>query len=97
MVLFIDWLDNCYNFPQHYVTLALFGIVSIIEGLKAKLSWLQQSKKKSLERLQPRTMVIDPFHYSLSVIEVVDSTAITKVHVNKPNVKIRVGDLVGIH
>ena len=30
LVLFIDWLVARYDFPQYYVTLALFGIISIL-------------------------------------------------------------------
>ena len=33
LVLFIDWLVVRYAFPQHYVTLALFGIISIIPSV----------------------------------------------------------------
>ena len=33
LVLFIDWLTVRYEFPQYYVTLALFGIISIIPSV----------------------------------------------------------------
>ena len=33
LVLFIDWLTVRYDFPQYYVTLALFGIISIIPSV----------------------------------------------------------------
>ena len=33
LVLFIDWLSARYEFPQYYVTIALFGIVSIIPSV----------------------------------------------------------------
>ena len=33
LVLFMDWLSARYEFPQYYVTIALFGIVSIIPSV----------------------------------------------------------------
>ena len=33
LVLFIDWLVARYDFPQYYVTLALFGIISILPSV----------------------------------------------------------------
>ena len=33
LVLFMDWLTDRYEFPQYYVTIALFGIVSIIPSV----------------------------------------------------------------
>ena len=33
LVLFMDWLSTRYEFPQYYVTIALFGIVSIIPSV----------------------------------------------------------------
>jgi len=33
LILFIDWLVARYGFPEHYVTLALFGIISIIPSV----------------------------------------------------------------
>jgi len=33
LVLFIDWLTVRYDFPQYYVTFALFGIMSIIPSV----------------------------------------------------------------
>ena len=33
LVLFIDWLATRYEFPLYYVTLALFGIISIIPSV----------------------------------------------------------------
>ena len=33
MILFLDWLKVNYNFPQEYITLALFGTVSIFPSV----------------------------------------------------------------
>ena len=33
LVLFMDWLTARYEYPQYYVTIALFGIVSIIPSV----------------------------------------------------------------
>ena len=33
LILFIDWLVARYEFPEHYVTLSLFGIASIIPSV----------------------------------------------------------------
>ena len=33
LVLFIDWLVTRYQLPEYYVTLALFGIISIIPSV----------------------------------------------------------------
>ena len=33
LILFIDWLIARYEFPEHYVTLSLFGIASIIPSV----------------------------------------------------------------
>ena len=33
LVLFIDWLVSRYQLPEYYVTLALFGIISIIPSV----------------------------------------------------------------
>ena len=33
MVLFLDWLKINYGFPKEYITLALFGAVSIIPSV----------------------------------------------------------------
>ena len=33
MILFIDWLRISYGFPKEYVTLALFGVVSILPSV----------------------------------------------------------------
>ena len=30
LVLFLDWLKVRYEYPEHYISLALFGIISII-------------------------------------------------------------------
>ena len=68
----------------------------IIEGLKVKLSWLQENSEKPFKALQSRTLTTDPFFYKLRVVEVIDSTAITKVKSKKPYVKIREGDSVVI-
>ena len=33
LILFIYWLVSRYNFPEHYVTLIMFGILSIIPSV----------------------------------------------------------------
>ena len=33
MVLFLDWLKINYSFPQEYITLALFGAISILPSV----------------------------------------------------------------
>ena len=83
------------NAIKYYEELDAKDTAPIIEGLRTKLSWLQ--KKKSFRILQNKTIMLDPFYYNLRVLEVVDSTAITKVHSKRPYVKIRVGDRVAIH
>ena len=85
------------NAIKYYEDLSGKDTGRIIEGLRAKLSWIQQSSKKSLEALRTRTLTSDPFFYKLRVIEVIDSTAITKVQSKKPYVTIRAGDVVAIH
>ena len=85
------------NVIRYYENLDAKDTGRIIEGLRAKLSWIQQSSKKSLEALRTRTLTSDPFFYKLRVIEVIDSTAITKVQSKKPYVTIRAGDVVAIH
>ena len=57
LVLFIDWLTVRYDFPQYYVTLALFIIISIIPLLYwlisivhlARISGQQLRKSVSLQ------------------------------------------------
>ena len=53
LVLFIDWLVARYDFPQYYVTLALFGIISILpsviilayfHGTPGKDEWTRMEK-----------------------------------------------------
>ena len=84
------------NAIQYYEDLDAKDNDAIIEGLKVKLSWLQENSEQPFKALQSRTLTTDPFFYKLRVIEVVDSTAITKVQSKKPYVKIRVGDIVDI-
>ena len=84
------------NAIKYYEDLSGKDTGPIIEGLRAKLSWMQPSSK-SLEVLRPRTLTSDPFYYKLRVIEVIDSTAITKVQSKRPYVTIRAGDIVVIH
>ena len=74
---------NMINAIKYYEDLSGKDTGRIIEGLRAKLSWIQQSSKKSLQALR-RTLTSDPFFYKLRVIEVIDSTAITKVQSKKP-------------
>ena len=33
LVLFLDWLTVRYDFPQYYITIALFGIISILPSV----------------------------------------------------------------
>ena len=88
---------DLHNAIKYYENLDAKVNDEIIEGLKAKLSWIQKSSKKPTYALHTRTLTTDPFHYFLRVIKVVDSTAITKIQSKKPYVTIRAGDLVAIY
>ena len=65
----------------------------ILGGLYQKLNWFADSSKSPFSR---KTLSTYPFFYKVRVIEVVDSTAITKIQSKKPYVMIRVGDRVDI-
>jgi len=75
---------------KHYEAL---NNTNILAGLNEKLSWFSDSLKHPYGN---KTASTSPFFYKVRVIEVVDSTAITKIYSKEPFVKIRKGDVVSI-
>ena len=65
----------------------------ILGGLYQKLNWFADSSKNPFSR---KTLSTYPFFYKVRVIEVIDSTAITKIYSKEPFVKIRKGDVISI-
>ena len=81
------------NAIKYYEALNDTNYNIIIAGLKEKLNWLFNARTNPYAN---KTLSTDPFFYKVRVIEVIDSTAITKIYSKEPFVKIRKGDVVSI-
>ena len=75
---------------KHYTAL---NDTNILAGLNEKLNWFAESSKHPFVN---KTITTSPFIYQVRVIEVIDSTAITKIYSKEPFVKIRKGDVIYI-
>ena len=75
---------------KHYEEL---NDTNIIAGLNEKLNWFSDSL---FSPYTDNTITTSPFFYKVRVIEVIDSTAITKIYSKEPFVKIRKGDVISI-
>ena len=75
---------------KHYEAL---NDTNYVAALNEKLSWLSN---RSISPFGSRTLSTSPFFYKVRVIEVIDSTAITKIYSKEPFVKIRKGDVISI-
>ena len=75
---------------KHYEAL---NDTNYVAALNEKLSWLSN---RSISPFGSRTLSTSPFFYKVRVIEVIDSTAITKIYSKEKFVKIREGDVVSI-
>ena len=75
---------------KHYTAL---NDTNILAGLNEKLNWFAESSKHPFVN---KTITTSPFFYKVRVIEVIDSTAITKIYSKEPFVKIRKGDVISI-
>jgi len=76
---------------KHYVAL---NDTNYVAALNEKLSWVLSNR--SISPFGSRTLSTSPFFYKVRVIEVIDSTAITKIYSKEKFVKIREGDVVSI-
>ena len=75
---------------KHYEAL---NDTNYVAALNEKLSWLSN---RSISPFGSRALSTSPFFYKVRVIEVIDSTAITKIYSKEPFVKIRKGDVISI-
>jgi len=75
---------------KHYEAL---NDTNYVAALNEKLSWLSNN---SISPFGSRALSTSPFFYKVRVIEVIDSTAITKIYSKEPFVKIRKGDVISI-
>ena len=75
---------------KHYTAL---NDTNILAGLNEKLNWFAESSKHPFVN---KTITTSPFIYQVRVIEVIDSTAITKIYSKEKFVKIRKGDVISI-
>ena len=82
------------NVIKHYEALNDTNYNIVLAGLHEKLSWFSNTSESPI--LKNKTLSTWPFFYKLRVIEIVDSTAITKIYSKEPFVKIRKGDIISI-
>ena len=75
---------------KHYEAL---NDTNYLAALNEKLSWLSN---RPITPFGSRILSTSPFFYKVRVIEVIDSTAITKIYSKEPFVKIRKGDVISI-
>ena len=78
---------------KHYEALNDTNYNIILAGVNEKLNWFSDDSKHPFGN---KTLSTSPFFYKVRVIEVIDSTAITKIYSKEPFVKIRKGDVISI-